>query len=830
MAYKGSTGRPGATGHKGSGFKSVYNHFKKVVIRSGYVQCTFDTEKKIDYQLNKDLEYNIPEYEKAASISGRRTYQPFPFFEYLKPENHPRTTSIELTFREGVKEFHEYLKQYGLCDDDFQCKPAYYFLNKINKIFTNFNSNHMEGYKEFDRNKFIEDNFYAYSYGGRTNAFGLSENNMPHSKKDMKEFAVDFLFPKEIPGDDPKIFCTLPVNSFDGEWSCKIKFYVNCPVWELNDSRNNYAQTFLKWNGQIYIHMFVENPGWFQTVFTQFAEEHKDIAYKYFPYADEYVSHWRYLKQLPFLRTVTQLPEQNPPQLKSMEELGDTAFILPNCMYEWLKSKHYSHKSFQLNSSEPFLFYPGNGIPTFLLEPGHDVHKTWKGCLASAKADISQFTAYLDALFYTERNEPLSNQEPLGVFLKSLWDECNHNRENNSAFYSWYLGKTICESQKVHNFPTENAIDGYESVGPYSARISEFFALNAQGKIWGDEKQLLQCFIDKLDIEKKIAEFGTKEFYQKHTPAEWNKYWKYVIQCAEYVVQYKNAIVSFLNDTLELATHTEEKYRDLLLKLLSMDIDANLYWNDNYRPLPKEYINILKSKLYDIRVKFIFLDNPLAEIPAPIMEKINDRVSENERKCVDFHKVKYSARYDGGYCIGYAAEAYAGREVFVVFGEQGLAELLRDRWGVQAYLSPRQCTAMSSYAPLPLFRAYDTELDQLEPCAVKKLPENNAYDEWKSLLLKRFEWRKDTKWHCAAGYGDPEQYKSACPVCGGKLVAEATSLRIKNVRLCQQTHIPVLLCRNCADAFHYSYDVYFCKGNDDPEKLDAEEARGQKSD
>lgn len=136
---------------------------------------------------------------------------------------------------------------------------------------------------------------------------------------------------------------------------------------------------------------------------------------------------------------------------------------------------------------------------------------------------------------------------------------------------------------------------------------------------------------------------------------------------------------------------------------------------------------------------------------------------------------------------------------------------------------PKNHEPMINYQPLPLFKAYDSNLDD---CILPgKLP--STMEDLRKFLVMRYEFQDNGIWRCFSGYGDSEMYGGKCPLCGGKLIAEASVLTISNIEIYKGVKVPVLLCLNCCEAIDYSNEVYFCKSKDDNRKLTREEVEEQ---
>lgn len=920
-----------ATGHKGTGFKSVYNFFKKVTIESGNIRCILDDTVKYDYSgCIKGDDFDLSQRVKDTEYTSddEKKYFPVPEFEFLNEKSD--ITTITFTFKNSSDGYNKFLEQIGLIEkngDPAEIPERYYFLNHIKEITYNEE-------QPVNLDAVRKECFYSYEETFEVTKELLETN--PRWKNtsvedfiDAKKNKIQFLFPKERLPEETYVFCSLPVCNE----TLDLPFYINCPALELEDSRNSLSGAVKEWNDRIQMLAYSGDNSCFHRIFAKFAEGHGDIAYRYFPF--NYTQNWNNIDKIPFLQTncndimsLSQwyhtLPSNH--QTMSLEERKNGFVILPEYMYEWFQHKGDFN---EYETSVPFLHYTDmsewfakkTGLLTKLYKTNEkqNVIGTLKqlfrkdGEVGSVVLDIMKF---FEEKFYSIGVCNIS-EENYGEFCQSILrklyvDEVfNYAKYAKCYCYRWYLGKNICEGP-CHSLDGLE-VSSWNSIGEYKTKYANFFCTQLS------EEQFFLCFPnlrDKLYFERDISDWDHPQYklvkihdefltqaFQENTFEKLflfaselmnedrndQRYFfdngKVIVksgtnrfvssnpnlftsskriekdfilkepQWARTVVEnldekmkdyvfYDKVSLSFLKEVvpeyraemsighiicqyLNNQELLEEKERYLFEQLMTWEGEMELQWHEKYRPMLRQYDQTInKSGVDKVKLYFCFSASTLSPLPDYISRQLEDRLNTEEyetykERCAN---IRYSTLAEDRYCIGKVEET--GTFYWVVFGERGLGQFLRDWCGIQAYLSPRQCIAMSSYAPLPLFRAYDTELEWC--VAPRKLPDNNAYDEWKFMLLERYEWKADDKqWRCAAGYGDPHLYKSSCPVCGGKLVVEATSLRVKTVRLCQNIHVPVLLCRNCADAFQYSYDVYFCKGKDNPEKLSYKAAKEQ---
>lgn len=292
-----------ATGHKGTGFKSIYNVFDKVIVQSGYVKCVLDDAQKVECTFDKDKIKKV----NYSVWNGEKKYFPVPEFYYS--DIMYKCTTIKLSFINDTKKNTFIAKNLLSTVEEFSTNKYFYFLENIKQFKINGET--------FDKLSFISKNFYKYKNEFPVDAELLCNN--PRYKNitvdkfiDNAKNKITVLFPKKDMPQNTTLFCNLPIANA----TLDIPFYINIPALELEDGRNSVSNSSntIYWNS--YIQDIVFNRFSLKQILNIFAKEHPDIAYKYFPY--KYLNIWECLKDVLFIKTITN--DTNKYVLKSINQ------------------------------------------------------------------------------------------------------------------------------------------------------------------------------------------------------------------------------------------------------------------------------------------------------------------------------------------------------------------------------------------------------------------------------------------------------------------------------------------------------------------------------
>ena len=280
---------------------------------------------------------------------------------------------------------------------------------------------------------------------------------------------------------------------------------------------------------------------------------------------------------------------------------------------------------------------------------------------------------------------------------------------------------------------------------------------------------------------------------------------------------------------------SKEKYLfEFICKRYNESEPLELTWYKKYLEMIdiyNEQINIDENKIeFNSQIKLCFNDEKLYGIPKYIMDKFNDRVDQKDKekrfkflgvneelslkeileKKVTICNDKY--KNNRRYCIGTKiCDKNEHRDIIIVFGEESVGTMLRDLFNCKSYINPSVYNSMDCYLPNPLFKP---DYDNWNDLNFNEIPELNYSDdkELKDILIQRFEFKfkLEDKWRCFKGYGGNDFESKCCPLCGGVMIAEASSLRIRYIQAIKGIHVPILICSSCAEAVKYTENIYFC--------------------
>lgn len=894
-----------STGHKGTGFKSVYNVFEKVVIQSGFVKCTLDDSKKINCSFEGDKIKDIV-YEDWK-MPDKKRYFPVPEFEFL--DQYEEKTNITLTFIEGEKTSFIESNNLG-SKEKFEESKVYYFLDNINEF--KINEEH------FDKKDYLDSNFYIKEENVEISEYDLKKNPRWKDKtieafKKANKSKIKILFPKENLPEETSIFCTLPVQNAILE----VPFYINVPAFELEDGRNSISNndTVENWQKIIWQKAIKGSGSSFSKIFSDFAKEHPNIAYKYFPY--NCIDEWHCLKEIKFIKTITE--DVNKYELMAInqwdnesdnnQQASEKKFVfLPDCMYEWFKEK----KGLDGFSCDvPFVYY-GHSFD-YKMELLNKLNKQTDKPIEKL---LNRCREFFENKFYVDKPNPIDNHQE-NSFLKNLLEKRAFSLQD---IYRWYLGKTLCESE-AHCIKTfTNTINGCNCIYKYKNNINVIFgSINDtqfeacftnlrkglylhNGQIVEKDEKFLNEVLDKYRNDlSKVFDFNEElagDHFKSEREGLFNSgkivvkrgdksfclsddvkglFTSSFIDDARFILKepkwaedyvdnldkrltesdfYKERDRSFFEKTLEkyLKEYGEKpdviKAIDKYIKECKTIDDKEKYLFESIckryngsepleLKLDEKYLEMIdiynkqinkyedENKIeFNSQIIFCFEDKELSGITKYIVDKFNDRVDQKDKekrfkflgeneslKEILKNKVlicndKY--KNNRKYCIGTKiCDKNEPQDIIIVFGEKSVGTMLRDLFNCKSYINPGTYNSMDCYLPNPLFKPnYDNwnDLNFNEISTIKYSDDK----EIKHILIQRFEFKLEDKWLCFKGYGGDAFKSKRCPLCGGVMIAEASSLRIRYIQAIQGIHVPVLICSSCDEAVKYTENVYFC--------------------
>jgi len=658
-------------GYKGTGFKSVYNVFEKVVIENGYIKCILDDTQTIESLVySNDLNSNIfPEIKYKKWNTEKKSF-PIPQFEVLATKSN--YTTFTLFFKNyDNRVFKE--KNKDLFDNISEC-TSLYFLENIKKIKVND--------KEFDKDKFIKNNFYRYQEN-----IELSEseykinpkfsNLKMNLSKNYKNNYLQILFPKNdkyiklCKQLETNVYAILPIKNNN----YKTNFLINCPLFELEDGRNSLASESKKineWNNLIKGKALIFKDSVFSKIFNQFSNKYPRIAYKYFP--AHCISEWKCLVDIPFIYTVNDLNNKKF-KLKSLNQIYEnnnginntniTFVFLPSFMYQWLSQ---IKGKINFNSNTSFVYY----------DKEFD-HKKFLNILNRIKDDkiydFDEFDSpimkdifyFFEKRFYTLRNNILEKEVELQLVCDIL--ENSHyqkskffNKEIDEICFRWILGKKIC------NVPVHSLIDiqvnGYENITKYEEKLQEIFNnfevyikyehlsncfINIRKNLYINEANLYVVNDNFLDLvfennkKEKIYFFNDELInLSEELITQLYEEGKIVVKTAKDRFLYSNQMSLFVSSIinnkdylLEGPEEVEFLLDDIDDKILNMDF----YYNTNFDTVNEIISDYLKDKFYhkseilnnSLRLCKYFIENNKFENAKIIFDKIIKYSDENCR-------------------------------------------------------------------------------------------------------------------------------------------------------------------------------------------------------
>lgn len=480
-------------GNKGTGFKSIYNLFRKVTIKSYGVQCVLEDVKR-DLSIGKNLDVRIGE---AHGDTAPKNYYPIPEFDPITDGIFEGTiVSLELKAGKTVEDIKKMLFGDSL-EQRFIHQKTFLFLDHI--ACFEFNENGAGFF--FDRENYISENYFDYTEELDLDVNKICrDNSIPPRWKDRswpaEKQKVRFLFPKEyldsdsIKDEEKPVYCTLPISNY----KLAIPFYVNIPLLELNDERKNLHDGLKDWNKCILKAAF----GALKKVFEENNLEPESgkapdglnltNLYRFFPYKysgngnsiyqDLYV--WDILADVKFLRTTK--GDGNEPRVQARSIADDQWLFLPDYMYWWFGKKDGLDK---FTCKNEFLFYEGirplDESGTLSGKGGHSIVKE-KLFNNRAFRPIDEIVSYVNEIAHNiSLNKSVTAEDAVAIqniqendfciFLKEIFKNNANNisvkQQVIGSFLEFYLGSHL-QNGKYHCLGlNSNSNVLTESIGEY---------------------------------------------------------------------------------------------------------------------------------------------------------------------------------------------------------------------------------------------------------------------------------------------------------------------------------------------------------------------------
>lgn len=478
------------TGHKGTGFKSIYNKFNKVKIRSGYIECTLDDTQKLD-ECNSSFEDNEPRI-KCIDNNGEKECFPIPIFEYVNKKSEETEIILSFIDNNSNQEFRE--NNYLSDIEQFKESKVFYFLDSIDEFYINGD--------KFDKKEFMKENFWENENGNVQfeSYFDLSDEDFqynPRWKDKKKEFnesgknKIQLIFPKLLKKEfdllnetdnsnfyresqsESNVYCTLPIEKI----KLYIKFYINCPAFELVESRNDYISakeeenTIPKWNSIIEEKVLGSNDNEdnaFTKAFNEFSDKYRPYALLYFP--SYYVEN--NLKKVKFIQA-------NNGEVYSISEIENKELkFLYTGMYRYfdeikkIAEKDYEDKIRKLEKITPFVLYDSDNISSILAIESILNNKINK--------NFEEIENFFEENFYLRGSGKNLNEQEKNLLIevykeieqKSMSDDINNIMKK---FYKYYLGEELCNKQKIYYINEIDEIVEYTNIQVYKDKLEGVF-------------------------------------------------------------------------------------------------------------------------------------------------------------------------------------------------------------------------------------------------------------------------------------------------------------------------------------------------------------------
>lgn len=473
-------------GKKGTGFKSVYNLFKKVVITSGPVECTLE-DKPVEIKLDDQDNPVVKDADPANDAKDPDKWN-YPIPEFCGSgggfnEMGTTTTKIELTLRDD-KKIEDIWRMLKIRDDkqieDIREMPSYdgskstypkeyLFLHRINRIQIN-------GQEVFDRKK-LERDYTRKEFVISDIQLEENPDQKNRSEKSEEKKRITVLFPHDGKLIESAISCTLPIPDLQ----VSLPFYINIPLLELENDRKNLSENHKDQNTIVLKNVFCHEQG-LKSLFAELAAPENNSfininnLYRYSPIrCIEGLRRYTQLEEkelktaigtYPFIRTVHFRDDKQKVECKSPNELAcavqdqPSKFIfLPDYMYWWFAEKGGLEG---FTTDIPFVYY--------------DPVKSQEGSDSSDYKDPEN-----------EILEALKNLKGMSrkAIIEGSKDKCEDIRGDIEA----YLKK---QAKETHN------TDG------------DCLFCTLLGKIWRSEDApplhlskefILECFLSHLDVD-----------------------------------------------------------------------------------------------------------------------------------------------------------------------------------------------------------------------------------------------------------------------------------------------------------------------------------------
>lgn len=843
------------TGHKGTGFKGVYQWFSRVEIRSNGVLCVLDDSLQLDYEDIFDgdsIKSNIPFKEKAA-YGG---HYPIPIFTECEMV-HPKKTVISFFYRTDDRAALPC--ENPISENFFSESTAYYFLRNID-VFLLHDTNLQPVTKTLDRRNQIKENFYDYTYEFKVDTDGTLEDktlstNLPKRLEGRtippEKRSLTILFPKSVPQDIPRynLFVDLPVSECDLFHG---KFYANAPLFELTDNRRNITEN--PWNIRLKdfvcwcVYLGIQDLAHKEAHFWKY-------AYRYFPF--HHFRNYEIFWNLPTKKEVKFIPyvfgSENLEHGEKAEHLCSIAQIqkfevdlLPYYMYEAIgrsKMPYYHVQGFvyypkDLDFFDVFYEYFNNHLATdetlfyrwALAQLGVVMHAL---VLTAQLLDalkqknptdipvISQFEEDVQTFFGGERPEMFElPSHKVYKFNQYAYNNCFTNQRNQLYF-------TVSGDSKQLVAPHDKLLSAVAEQDSFDIlcqrQQEEFSDFPPEGEsLEGDDLIALKELVNHEKIVVKTTDDScqilSSDMYWTETPF------------------LKSKKIFTISDKTSQETVNASCFRDVSTKL-----DEKQPWKPEFFDILDGYHQYVKQKKEIPAFSFAFTTlSPLSpwilqlcenNIPSKLLDATLDptvttlvsqlNMNMDTIRSILTNKVMIYPRADGSkhrWTYGYLENNET--PYLVLFGERSIVKLMREFFGIEHFSMTRHFTTMDCLHPVLQFAKWSEYTSDFSSHFRKK-PDFQTADGktiTKHLLIHHYEYELNGEFYRFKGYG----LNKICPICQAKLMIEQTQLHLRAVRLAKEETwdywTEILCCDNCLNTFSYAEQVYLCPR--DQEKQD----------
>ncbi len=835
------------TGHKGTGFKGVYQWFRKVEIKSNGILCTLDDERKFLYEKKREIFCNDDVVSADKLPFGKKesgTYHyPLPHFQEQEMED-PLKTEITFYYKQ------EHKGKNPISQEFFTESKAYYFLSHIKEFHLLLTESNQ--ILVLNRETEMETRFYPpQEYPVPLEEDKILCENMPLRLQNQEEISpekrtITILFPR-IPYpkyDEHNLFVGLPVDEFTGFSG---QFYINAPLLELEDNRRNIIKSEDTregaWNTRLKFHICFAVLKKIELL-TQTMETFRNIAYQYFPFHHDQSQEdgWNVyfkkpegnetalLEEIKFIQASTRSDQIQKEQYSLSQ--ANYLDLLPDYMYQAMirHGKPYDQENDNpYDQEKPFIYYPNDHVffsvfqqyPQLFTVPNDETIQVGYYQWALGKdiwGEPVLCHSLLDKLQLKENCKP-----PLPLLWKFRKNvEEFFAQDGNTFAFKEEIYKKSFSMQRSRLYFFEDALVKADDAlvkadDPFLCWVKQNSSLETLYTFQQEFGQNVQCpetdlnaLVDGGFVAVKVRDGSYKLFTRE-------MYWtKQAFLTANTIFSLEEN-----NDILQHYCHELDKKQD---------------WKPEFFKFLEQY-NETVMKQQEIPA-FSFIFNYLSPLDPWIFQLCENNIPMEKLESLPPKKVDYL--WEEGQTIGdilknkvriypktkgleyhWTFGFEQGEAFLILFGKRSIGKLMEDFFEIPHFSLVKHFTPMKCHNPLPHFGGWDSFPDyetigKEKFLKVEDIPEyspqkrTQAYkNNVKSLLIHHYEYQEGKEYRRFQGYG----LEKKCPICQAKLMIEQTQLHLRAVRLAksenQDLWADILCCDNCLATFPYAEEVYF---------------------